>query len=474
MVTVQQDPQQHQPIPYQLLDNHWTLVLGLTAADQMHLTIRWFEDSTTWHYVGSVPHNIPPTHHSVLLFTRAKHRLASIHETMMQRCCGQVAATCISHDQVLIRHGSDKAVKCSVFSCSNVLHWCCPYGYPDQQCTVGLCKKHYKENFASAAQGTFTVGRYGPTRPPNLDVHNRNSTFANNQVAPDPEPDDAYIVQFADEQHLDLTPADIDDLPIYLFPDVDNVHDECPLMTSSSQQPMYASYNSSATSGHYLLNHHLRVLTRYSNAPKPPVTTLQMLQSICSKSPQFSVPLLYPEGMLFPTIFWAQANNSIIGAIPSAFYSNITDHTHIATVSSLRDHFLVRVMDNTLLTSHDFHYLQFAFDTLLNCDLNRNSAVVACQRGLEAIVRHGHKLFPDGQESILKFDEIDARREVNRLVATLRTNGAWTYFITLTCNDSATPGVAPLRKAIAHQADNSSSDILHDLLQNYSVLLTRA
>ena len=472
LVTVQQEPQE--PIPYQLLDNHWTLILGFTALDQMYITMRWFENSTTWQYVGSVPHNIPPANHSVLLFTHAKHRLASMHETMMQRCCGQVAATCITHGSVLIRHGSDKAVKCSVFSCKNLLHWCCPYGYPDRQCTVGLCKKHYKENFASAAQGTFTVGRYGPSRPANPDVPDRNDTLADNQVAPDPqpEPDDAYVVQFADEQHLHLTPADIDDLPIYLFPDADNVYDECPLMTSSSQQPMYASFNSSATSGHYLLNHHLRVLTRYSNAPKPPVTTLQMLQNICSKSPESSVPLLYPEGMLFPTIFWAEANNSIVGAIPSVFYSNITNHGHIATVPSLRDHFVARVMDNTLLTSHDFHYLQFAFDTLLNCDLNRNSAVVACQRGLEAIVRHGQKLSPDGQESILKFDESDARREVNRLVATLRTNGPWTYFITLTCNDSATPGVAPLRKAIARQTDNISS--LHDLLQNYSILLTRA
>jgi hypothetical protein len=142
--------------------------------------------------------------------------------------------------------------------------------------------------------------------------------------------------------------------------------------------------------------------------------------------------------------------------------------------ASLKDHLLTRILDNSLLTSHDMTYLQFAFDVFLNSDLNRNSATIACHRGLEAIVRDGEKLHADPNQSLLQFDELDSRRQVNRLVATLRTEGAWTYFITLTCNDSGTPGVAPLRKAIEDHANRNCPEQLNKLLQNYCVMLTRA
>ena len=237
---------------------------------------------------------------------------------------------------------------------------------------------------------------------------------------------------------------------------------------------MLAIENSSTTSGHFYLNHHLRVMAKTSFSQKPPVATLQLLQNICSKTPDWSVPLIYPEGMLFLRIFWATESSSVIGAIPSAFYTNAIQRCHQKTLAPLKDHLMTRILDNSLLTSHDMSYLQFAFDIILNSDLNKNSAKIACHRGLEAVVRDGERIHADTQDGLLQFDDIDSRRQVNQLVATLRTEGAWTYFITLTCNDSATPGVAPLRAAIQQYADKHCTDGLHDLVQNYSVLLTRA
>ena len=62
---------------------------------------------------------------------------------------------------------------------------------------------------------------------------------------------------------------------------------------------------------------------------------------------------------------------------------------------------------------------------------------------------------------------------MNRLVGMLRTEGAWTYFITLTCNDSRTFGVTPIRRAIVKFADGDAS-ILDQMLQDYSIILSRA
>ena len=117
-------------------------------------------------------------------------------------------------------------------------------------------------------------------------------------------------------------------------------------------------------------------------------------------------------------------------------------------------------------TSHDQHFIQYAFDVLLNGELNKNSAVIACHRGLEAIVKDGARFTSDGEECILKFDECDARHEVNRLVSMLRTEGPWTYFVTLTCNDSRTFAVALIRHAIREISDDGNTQCLENLLQN--------
>ena len=85
--------------------------------------------------------------------------------------------------------------------------------------------------------------------------------------------------------------------------------------------------------------------------------------------------------------------------------------------------------------------------------------MVACQRGLEALIKEGGIINPDSREDILKFDEMDARREANRLVSLLRTEDPWSYFVTATCNDTATFGVAPIRRAIEKVAATTAADL---------------
>ena len=119
------------------------------------------------------------------------------------------------------------------------------------------------------------------------------------------------------------------------------------------------------------------------------------------------------------------------------------------------------------MTSHDISYLQFNFDVSLNKLHNGNSAVIACKKGLEHWTRqHNTQQLPD-KETILQLDELDANREVKRLSAILRSEGARHYFVTLTCNDSATMGVWPIRAAILRKFPFSHEAVL----QNYAVIL---
>ena len=72
-------------------------------------------------------------------------------------------------------------------------------------------------------------------------------------------------------------------------------------------------------SGHTILNQCGSLLTRQKHQIKGSRKQSFFLQKICSTSTGTSIPLMYPEAMLFPSIFWKAAddNTSILGAIPA-------------------------------------------------------------------------------------------------------------------------------------------------------------
>ena len=61
------------------------------------------------------------------------------------------------------------------------------------------------------------------------------------------------------------------------------------------------------------------------------------LQRICATSIGTSIPLIYPESTMFPSIFWKMANDhcSICGAIPSSL---LTDQIRRLGFQSLLQH----------------------------------------------------------------------------------------------------------------------------------------
>jgi hypothetical protein len=210
------------------------------------------------------------------------------------------------------------------------------------------------------------------------------------------------------------------------------------------------------------------MMSRVDINRKSPVSFQNLLTHVHSISPENSLPLLYPEGLLFPTIFWAAVDRSIIGALPSVFYSQFGRRSIYGGFASLVDHLRVRMFNTSLLTSHDPNYLGFAFDVYLNSLLQGNSVSIALRKGLEHVNRA--YVVPESRESSLKFDEADSRREVKRLSAMMADN-PWDYFLTLTCNDSETMGVAPIRKALEKRYRGQELD---KQLQNACPLLCRA
>ena len=70
-----------------------------------------------------------------------------------------------------------------------------------------------------------------------------------------------------------------------------------------------------------------------------------------------------------------------------------------------------------------------------------------------------------GKESQLPMDEAEATRRVKELACLLK-KGSWTYFITLTTNDTETPGVLKITQAIAEYSE-SHHIAIEDLTDAY-------
>ena len=452
-----------------------TAMLGLSARQDLAVTWRWTRN-TSWQYSGTCEHGTDFGQHDMMIYVK-NHRSDLMQKSLQSLCNGQSIIRCILHEYSLIREQRGMSIECVVHGCVGKIQWRCSNGLGHHQCAVGVCRKHFNQFVTDKNHNLhdkpYMIGEYGPRRENDLRLPQRRGLVPedeqNEEGAADQDvvddPFEIFLQGDGNEPESIIDEATLEDNDCGFVP--------CPTTTSILKRPIFSSDASTSSAGHYLLNHHLRVMSRTAVMKKPPISTLKFLQNLCAKQPHGRVSLLYPEAMLFPRIFWCTVNESVVGALPSVLYNNVVDSIVLKDVASVNDHFIVRLQDETLMTAHDHSYIQFAFDVLLNRDLNRNSAVIACNRGLEAVVRDGARFYPEAEEHILKFDEVDAEREVNRLLAMMRTEGPWNYFITLTCNESRTFGLAPLHIAIERLAFEQGKD-LSVLLQNYSVLLTRA
>ena len=466
LVTHRGDPLNLQ-MPELSHDGQWLLLFAMCidispASENVLVSFRW-GGSFAWQTTGTEQHHHSTSQMRFFVYsTQSSLHLA--RQDAVMRTGGQSFVRCLLHGDCLLREQVGTQILCSATFCSTQIRWRCAHGLPDQQCDTGLCLKHFRLLREQLHDEPQFVASYGP----HLHIPHTASEDHTNDVLSEDEDDTLILLpQTPNTDHDDYQIEPSDQFGLGL----EYLQDACPSTTSPASVPYYLSDTWFSTLGHYLLNNHLQVLKRPGRTQKPPVRAQKMLQTICARTPDWTVPLLYPEAQLFPRIFWNMHNLAITGALPSVMFTNIGQNSQKLHIASLKQHMFVRLMDGSLLTSRNTGYLQFIFDVNLNSVLNGNSAAIACQKGLEHLT-HEHNTLPMGaKENIMPFDQIDARREVKRLSAVLRAEGPWDYFVTLTCNDSGTMGVWPIRAAILQIYAPAEHDAM---LQNYAVIMCRS
>jgi predicted GIY-YIG superfamily endonuclease len=211
---------------------------------------------------------------------------------------------------------------------------------------------------------------------------------------------------------------------------------------------------------HVILNNCGSLLARRGSKLKGSKIQQRFLQSIVATSNTKSIPLLYPEAMLFPSIFCKENEKdaSPIGAIPCCLMAHDTTLSN-SGFASLIDHFRSRITNTSLLTSTNNNYIAFCFDNFLNLQTRQSHTRMILHRGLWNCGL-GKSITSDSNGTMYNVDSIQSRPIVNKLAAAVAEEQA-TYFYTHTCNQEEHFGIREIKKWI------DSSDLENIILSKF-------
>ena len=187
-----------------------------------------------------------------------------------------------------------------------------------------------------------------------------------------------------------------------------------------------------------------------------------MLERVVSNRDIGTVPLVYLEGILFPSIFWNLPHSSdggVVGSIPTAlFCQHETRKKH--KVASIAEHAKVRLKSVGSTACGDPRYLSFLFDALANGAIEGHDTRVVLSRGFEACMGQAGMRMRNGDDDLYT-DTIDNRQNVHNLCASEREEPS-TLFLTLTCNQKQHFGIKMVKEYI------DSDQCVNNYLELYS------
>ena len=270
-------------------------------------------------------------------------------------------------------------------------------------------------------------------------IHGLSINFPNMQTNDDPI-ESSFCLQENDlQEYFITTPPNIidqvEDTDVELrFP---NYEKDIVPTTNAGLRPIYSvvqnePYASNRISNHVILNHYGSCLIRRNKPISGTLKQRNFLQGITAKMPGHSIPLLYPEAMLFTDQFFLDNNDgSIIGALPAAALHNekvLQQHG----ICSLHDHYRTRMANVGILASTNPTYHFWAFDSLVNLGMRGCDARVILRRGFTGS-ETGNGIKMRGEEDpIFDTEQVDCRPIVNQLAAAIGEKQP-TYFYTHTC-----------------------------------------
>ena len=387
-------------------------------------------------------------------------QIDSLRHKVLAACGGQSKAVCLEHDCPIINAVPNGNYVCC-YKGDNVCTSACSYTCPKEGCCVSLCKYHLRcldtdpsttylervdeqsyNSIVLRRKRTNTIGTTkecdaGTKTPPakgipiidesdytTRDFHNdhaHDTAFdANFVLDPGVGMDDiAYVDKAPDDDEYDLSTNEVPS-------------------TNASIEPCFAGISGhdpavSTMTNHALLNCYGSCLIRRNRKLTGTVAQRAFLQRLVASNKGGSIPLIYPEGMLFSDIFYADnTEGAIIGALPAALLhgDSILRQNGVA---SLQDTYRTRLMSPGLLTSTNPKYHFWAFDALANFSMRGCDSRLILRRGFAELQDNGGVRLRGIKEPIFDSEHVECRSLVNRISASIGERFP-TYFYTHTCS----------------------------------------
>ena len=162
-----------------------------------------------------------------------------------------------------------------------------------------------------------------------------------------------------------------------------------------------------------------------------------------------TVPIAYPEAMMFPSVFWAsagnEANGAFVGSIPLPLMCRSESRKDVE-MASILDHVKTRIMSPLNFAGSHADYCSFMFDMGANSELSQQDSRVVLRRGFAECMTATGMRTKKRDENFFT-DSIDNREVVHELCAAQREN-RFTLFLTNTCNQSEHFGVKHIKEWI--------------------------
>ena len=254
--------------------------------------------------------------------------------------------------------------------------------------------------------------------------------------------DDTFLLEENAIEEFMVTCADeYDDDPLFTDDidgsDCSSEYQEIPT-TNAGTRPIYSAvkpgpYHENRTSNHVILNHYGSCLIRRNSQLHGTMKNRNFLQGITATCPGESVPLVYPEGMIFSDVFFLdQPDGSTVGALPAAsLHDDNVNKRH--GLAGLQDTFRTRMSNPGLLASSNPKYHFYAFDNLINLGLRGCDSRMVMRRGFAEHQGDGGVKIRGNKDPIFDTEQVDCRPIVNQLAAAIGEEPP-TYFYTHTAS----------------------------------------
>jgi hypothetical protein len=235
--------------------------------------------------------------------------------------------------------------------------------------------------------------------------------------------------------------------------------------------------------GHTILNQCGSLLTRKTHELKGSSKQKFFLQKICSTSIGNSLPLLYPEGLLLPSIYYSSAgdNLSILGAIP---FSLMSAGTYRFGFEEIPKQIRSNMTTPHTSTSSNRRYISLCYDIAVNLSANREDTRCILNHGLTVAQDKVGGLGIRGKDDSTLLDEVDSKAMVRNLCSS-QVHHKMDVFLTFTCNMKKHFGTKVVKKWLDEKSwkecindydeldPNEKKEMDESITQASSILLVR-